>query len=172
VTVSLVASDSGSGVENIYYSVDGSGFDVYSSPFVIDDIGDHSIEYYAVDNIGNKEETQSIFITVSNVNFDMELARPTNGLYLFGNRIFGISNTIIIGGINIEVDITSFTGGPANVQYVEFFVDGVSKMTDTSAPYGWTLNEQMFGTHEIKVTAHTVEGASITRTISAMVFIF
>jgi len=172
VTVSLSASDSGSGVENIYYSLDGSGFEVYSSSFVIDELGDHSIEYYAVDNIGNKEDTQSIVITVSNVNFDMTLARPTNGLYLMGIRIFNLGSTVIIGSINIEVDISSFTGGPANVQYVEFFIDGVSKMTDTSAPYGWTLNEQTFGTHEIKVVAHTSEGVSITKTIDAMVFIF
>ena len=171
VTVSLGVSDSGSGVENVYYSVDGSGFSVYSSSFIIDEIGDHLIEYYAVDNLGNMEETRSVIVTISNVNFDMTLARPTNGLYLFGNRIFSMGSTVIIGSINIEVDISSFTGGPANVQYVEFFVDDVSKMTDTSAPYGWTLNEQTFGTHEIKVVAHTSEDVSITRTINAMVFI-
>jgi len=102
----------------------------------------------------------------------MELAKPTNGLYIMGNRIFNIGSTIILGGIDIEVDISSFTSVPSDVQYVEFFIDGVSKMTDSSAPFGWTLNEQMFGTHEIKVTAHSGEGPSITKTIDAMIFIF
>ena len=102
----------------------------------------------------------------------MDLAKPTKGLYLMGNRIFNIGKTIIIGSINIEVDISSFTTGPSDVQYVEFFIDGVSKMTDSSAPYSWTLSEQTFGTHEIKVTAHNSEGSSITKTIDAMIFIF
>jgi hypothetical protein len=44
-------------------------------------------------------------------------------------------------------------------------------MTDTVGPYEWTLKEQLFGTHEIKVTAHTNEGVSISKTIDAMVFI-
>jgi hypothetical protein len=101
----------------------------------------------------------------------MELVRPTHGLYFMGARIFNIGNTIIIGSINIEVDITSFTGNPANVQYVEFFIDGVSKMTDSIAPYGWIINEQLFGSHEIKVTAHTTEDVSITKTIDALFFI-
>ena len=57
------------------------------------------------------------------------------------------------------------------IGYVEFLIDDVSKMTDTSAPYGWTLNEQMFGTHEIRVTAFTSEGVSITKAVDVMVFI-
>ena len=73
---------------------------------------------------------------------------------------------------NIEVDISSFTGSSSDVQYVEFFIDGVSKMTDSTAPYGWTLSEQLFGTHEIKVTAYSGDGPSITKTIDAMIFIF
>jgi hypothetical protein len=172
VTVALSASDPGSGVENIFYSVDGSGFEVYSSPFVIDDIGDHSLQFYAVDNLGNIEEKHSVIITVSSINFDMELARPTNGLYIMGNKIFNIGSTVIIGSINIDVSIVPFTQSPADVSYVEFFIDGVSKITDSSAPYTWTLNEQLFGTHEIKVVVHTGEGDSITETIDAMMFIF
>jgi len=171
VNVALSASDQGSGVEKIYYSIDGGGFEVYSTSFEINELGDHSISFYAVDNIGNREETQSIVFTVSGINFNMELAKPTNGLYLMGNRIFKIGSTIILGSINIEVEISSFTSDPSDVQYVEFFIDGTSKMTDSTAPYGWILSEQMFGTHEIKVTAHSGDGSSITKTIDAMIFI-
>ena len=114
---------------------------------------------------------QSVVFTVSTLNFDMEIAKPASSLYIFGTELFKLGKPFIIGGINIEVTVTSISGSGPDVEYVEFFIDGVSKMIDSAAPFEWTLDEQLFGAHEIKVTAYGGDG-SITKTIGATFLIF
>jgi len=171
VTVSFVASDLGSGVDAIYYSIDGSSEAAYSDPFEVDVPGDHIITFHSTDRIGNDEGVQSVVFTVSTLNFDMEIAKPASSLYIFGTELFKLGNPFIIGGINIEVTVTSISGSGPDVEYVEFFIDGVSKMIDSAAPFEWMLDEQLFGAHEIKVTAYGGDG-SITKTIGATFLIF
>jgi hypothetical protein len=50
--------------------------------------------------------------------------------------------------------------------YVEFFIDDVSKATVTTAPFEWTLDEQAFGEHTIKVVAyHSGESVSDSKIV-------
>ncbi|MGW1682163.1 OmpL47-type beta-barrel domain-containing protein [Saccharopolyspora sp. NPDC002376] len=64
VTVTLSATDEESGVARIEYSVDGAAFTRYRKPFVIDQIGTHTIRYRATDQAGNTSETGSVTCTV------------------------------------------------------------------------------------------------------------
>jgi hypothetical protein len=51
-TLRLKATDNLSGIENIYYSLDGQSYIPYTSPIVLS--GEvHKLMYYAVDNVGN-----------------------------------------------------------------------------------------------------------------------
>ncbi|MCX5562261.1 family 16 glycoside hydrolase [Streptomyces sp. NBC_00038] len=53
-TVTLSASDAGSGVERIEYAVGDTGaWQPYTTPVVIDQVGSHKIRYRAVDKAGN-----------------------------------------------------------------------------------------------------------------------
>jgi len=54
VIVHLSASDSLSGVDNTFYSIDGSEY-IQGTTFTIKDEGIHKINYYSVDAAGNKE---------------------------------------------------------------------------------------------------------------------
>jgi sugar lactone lactonase YvrE len=58
-----VVNDVASGVKFILYSIDGASFDVYSSPFTLEE-GVHTIKYYSVDQLGNFELINSITLYV------------------------------------------------------------------------------------------------------------
>ncbi len=59
LTVELSANDAVSGVEDIYYSVNGSPYQIYKNNIAIDHGGNFTIKYYSVDNVGNVEEAKS-----------------------------------------------------------------------------------------------------------------
>jgi len=153
VKVQVYGIDPGSGVDEVYYKIDGGSFKVYTGPVTVDTIGDHTVEFYAVDNLGNEGARETRSFTVSPVNFEMNLDQPENALYIFGVELIGLGNPVIIGPIDIMVSVEAFTTAPANIDYVEFFVDGESMMVDTEAPYIWSLDQQLFGSHTIKVDA-------------------
>ncbi len=53
--ITLESSDAMSGVDAIYYSLDGGAFQKYVSPVAVSTVGDHDIAFYAVDLAGNVE---------------------------------------------------------------------------------------------------------------------
>lgn len=53
-SVSLAATDGGTGVKQIYYSTDGANFQTYSGPVVFDSPGNHVIYAFAEDNAANR----------------------------------------------------------------------------------------------------------------------
>ena len=61
VTFTLTASDVLSGVSEIYYTIDGGGAQVYTSPFTVSNNSNHTITYYAKDNAGNIESPRTLF---------------------------------------------------------------------------------------------------------------
>ncbi len=62
--INLSSFDKTSGVESIYYSVNGDAYKEYNNNFSIDTEGDYVVKYYAVDNVGNVEKPISIKFTV------------------------------------------------------------------------------------------------------------
>lgn len=60
VTITLAATDSGSGVDKTYYSTDGSDpANEYSSAITLSSDGAYTIKYYSVDKAGNSEEVKT-----------------------------------------------------------------------------------------------------------------
>jgi len=55
LTVSLKSTDAVSGVEKTYYSINGEGYQAYSSDIAMNQEGNYSFKYYAADNVGNAE---------------------------------------------------------------------------------------------------------------------
>jgi hypothetical protein len=67
VQVSLNATDNASGVANTFYSVDGGVPQTYAGAFGISAQGQHTVEYWSVDNLGNTEATHSLPIKIDTV---------------------------------------------------------------------------------------------------------
>ncbi|MEM2583814.1 MAG: right-handed parallel beta-helix repeat-containing protein, partial [Candidatus Thermoplasmatota archaeon] len=67
--ITLTSTDGGAcacGVYKIYYRINGGAWNEYTAPFTIPDECTHTIEYYAVDNLGNTETTKSQTVKVDN----------------------------------------------------------------------------------------------------------
>ena len=160
VTVTLDAEDAGSGVETIFYRLDNGEWMVYNDSFVVDEVGSHTLEFYSVDALGNEENVKTVVFTVSNINFNLVLSKPVDGLYLFNKRFLNLQKTVIIGAITVEAAAVPYQeGSEANVDYMEFFVDNVSKAVDNESPYSWIWDERVFGVHTVKVVAHADDDA-------------
>ncbi|TDC80279.1 OmpL47-type beta-barrel domain-containing protein [Streptomyces hainanensis] len=63
-TVSLSATDTGSGVDRIDYAVDGDDFTAYEAPVVLNTIGEHTVTYRATDKAGNVSDDQTVTVRV------------------------------------------------------------------------------------------------------------
>src|SRR5690606_13074267 len=62
-TVTVSASDAGSGVASVEYDLDGAGFVEYTDPVTVDVVGDHSVQFRATDVAGNVSEVGSVAFT-------------------------------------------------------------------------------------------------------------
>ena len=55
-TVEFISIDNHSGVCKLLYSVNGNEFTQYAQPLVFDNEGQYTLRFYAIDNVGNKED--------------------------------------------------------------------------------------------------------------------
>jgi len=61
ITVTLIATDDNSGVNITNYQVDGGAWQIYLQPFnITTDSRNHTVQYFSVDNAGNREPTKSV----------------------------------------------------------------------------------------------------------------
>jgi len=83
-TVELTATDSGSGVEDIYYRVNDGSYSVVqgtSATVTISSQGNNSLEYYAEDSAGNVEATNTEYVALdSNSAPSASFTKTTNDL--------------------------------------------------------------------------------------------
>ena len=54
--IELSAVDAHSGLSNVFYSVNNSEYLPYVEPLVFDKEGEYNLKFYAIDNVGNKED--------------------------------------------------------------------------------------------------------------------
>ena len=64
ITITLAATDGGSGVKETYYKIGEGEWTKYTDPFNITEPGDYTIYYYGTDNLGNRELTKSACYTI------------------------------------------------------------------------------------------------------------
>lgn len=98
---------------------------------------------------------------------NIKIIKPRNGLYITNHKIISLSNTIIVGRIDIEAEASDSIHG---INRVEFYVDGKYKGNDTIAPYSWLWNEKAIGRREIKATAYNNVGKTNSDKINVVIF--
>jgi outer membrane protein assembly factor BamB len=67
VQISLSATDNLIGVMGSFYRIDGGVVQTYLGPFVFSTAGQHTIEYWSIDNLNNIEATHSLVIKIDTV---------------------------------------------------------------------------------------------------------
>jgi hypothetical protein len=78
-SLQLLSNDHLSGVMVIYYSIGGEAYKKYTEPITLNQEKEYKVQYYAVDNVGNEEETRTINIVI-------DKTKPKTSVKVNGDR--------------------------------------------------------------------------------------
>jgi hypothetical protein len=98
VTVTLSATDEGTGVNYTMYKVDSGTWEEYSAPFVVSGNGEHTVTFYSVDVAGNEEDDKTATFTIQ---YPIEITISGG----FGVKA-AVKNTGTVALQNVSVTIT------------------------------------------------------------------
>ena len=68
----------------------------------------------------------------------VKIIKPLNAIYVFNKPVLPFKMPIVVQMITIEVNASDNQSG---IDYVEFYINGVLKGNDSSAPYSYDWNE-------------------------------
>jgi peptidoglycan/xylan/chitin deacetylase (PgdA/CDA1 family)/N-acetyl-beta-hexosaminidase len=151
VSVTLSATDTGSGVAVIRYTTDGSiptaSSPAYSGPFALSTTA--TVRYRAWDVAGNVEATNSQLIQVDTVPPTVAITSPASGATVHGN---------------VKVTATASDSGGSGVAQVSFYADGVLIGTSKGPTYSvnWNTGKVTKGQHTLVAVVQDVAGNSQT----------
>lgn len=154
-TFTLNASDAVSGVANTYYKVDSESWIEYIAPFTLSNLaeGMHTLYFYSVDKLGNKEPTRSSNLTMDNTEPVISFISP--------------SNESFVGSSNVYVFWNGFDYG-SGVAYYEIKMDAenyIHKETSTSHLFSDVTD----GNHNVHIRAVDKLGNSQESSIAFIV---
>jgi hypothetical protein len=114
--VQLTAIDNKAGVKNIYYSINGSEYQEYGSPFFLNGAqGNLTISYYAIDYVGNKSSSATGKETTTMSYLD--LTGPVLSFDLIGPRFFPRDTVFISNKTQIELKGVDNESGLKKITY-------------------------------------------------------
>ncbi|MCP3787119.1 DUF1080 domain-containing protein [Micromonospora sp. A3M-1-15] len=116
-TVTLSATDTGSGVDKVEYSLDGGTYTVYGAPVTVNQAGQHTVSYRATDKAGNTSSAQQVSFTVVEP-APADTTPPTVTATVTGQKD---ANGAYVGGATVT--LTASDGG-SGVDRVEYSLDG------------------------------------------------
>jgi chitodextrinase len=119
--------------------------------------GSHSITTKAYDSAGNVGTSTPVSVNVQNGDTilpTVSITAPTNG-------------STVSGGVNVTANASDNVG----VTKVEFYVDSVLKVTDTTSPYGfgWDTPPVLNGAHSISAKAYDAVGNTASDSVTVTV---
>ncbi len=115
INLSIKSYDKTSGVKSIYYSVNGQPYTQYTSPFSLKKEDNYNIQYFAVDNVGNREE-------IKHKNIQLDITPPTSKCTISGLSI-GDEN-IISQTTKIYIEAHDSLSG---VKHIYYRIDSMPK---------------------------------------------
>ncbi|MFC5672385.1 OmpL47-type beta-barrel domain-containing protein [Streptomyces incanus] len=114
-TVTVSASDTGSGVNTIEYAVGATGaWQVYGGPVMVHQVGTHTVRYRATDKAGNVSAAKSVAFTVVTAP-PQDTTPPVTGVGVEGSRN---SAGAYVGSAKVTISATDAGGsGVASIEY-------------------------------------------------------
>jgi len=145
VTVSLTADDGSedwqSGLDHIEYKVDSGSWQTGDS-VVVEEDGEHTVQYKAIDKVGNEE-------TPNSVNFKIDQTAPT------------VKMTWESPDYKNVVFTATCSDATSGMDRVEFAMNDVVAFTDDAEPFEWIIEwSPSMVTIMFKATAYDVAGNS------------
>ncbi|MFI5856438.1 OmpL47-type beta-barrel domain-containing protein [Streptomyces parvulus] len=113
-TVTVTASDTGSGVNTIEYAVGDGAWQAYTAPVMVHEAGEHTVRYRATDKAGNVAAEKSVAFTVVAAPPE-DTTPPVTGATVDGTKN---SAGAYVGSAKVTVSATDEGGsGVAGVEY-------------------------------------------------------
>ncbi|MBE8474644.1 OmpL47-type beta-barrel domain-containing protein [Streptomyces justiciae] len=117
-TVTVSASDTGSGVNTIEYALGTGAWQPYTAPVMVHQLGTHTVRYRATDKAGNVSAEKSVqFKVVATPTPDT--TAPVTGVTVEGTKN---SDGAYIG--NAKVTVSATDEGGSGVDRIEYSIDG------------------------------------------------
>ncbi|MFE7433710.1 OmpL47-type beta-barrel domain-containing protein [Streptomyces tendae] len=113
-TVTVTASDTGSGVNTIEYAVGDGAWTAYTAPVMVHEVGEHTVRYRATDKAGNVAAEKSVAFTVAAAP-PQDTTPPVTGATVDGTKN---SDGAYVGSARVTVNAADEGGsGVAGVEY-------------------------------------------------------
>jgi hypothetical protein len=169
VTVTINAEDD-MAMGSIHYILDGSETVVAGNKatFKVSTDGDHCIEYWAVDLMGNEGAHNTVCFSIDLTAPTVSITAPEPGLYLFGRKLLSMSKPFIIGAFTAEATASDNQG----IAVVKFMLDGEVVGEDTTVPYSAYVAVKHMGAGTLKVTAEDGVGNTAEDTLDITYYKF
>ncbi|WP_266392390.1 OmpL47-type beta-barrel domain-containing protein [Streptomyces canus] len=116
-TVTVSASDTGSGVNTIEYAVNDGSWQPYTMPVMVHQVGTHTVRYRATDKAGNVAAEKSVRFTVV-ATPPQDTTPPVTGVTVDGTRN---SDGAYVG--NAKVTVSATDEGGSGVAGAEYSID-------------------------------------------------
>ncbi|MCX4766374.1 DUF1080 domain-containing protein [Streptomyces sp. NBC_01275] len=126
-TVTVSASDAGSGVNTVEYAVDSGAWQPYTAPVMVHQLGVHTVRYRATDKAGNTAAERSVRFTVVAA-APQDTTAPVTGVTVDGTRN---SDGAYVGNAEVTVSATDEHGG-SGVDRIEYSLDAGPYLAYTS----------------------------------------
>ncbi|WP_314220128.1 OmpL47-type beta-barrel domain-containing protein [Streptomyces zaehneri] len=117
-TVTVSASDTGSGVNTIEYAVGSGAWQPYTAPVMVHQVGTHTVRYRATDKAGNAAAEKSVRFTVV-APTPQDTTPPVTGVTVDGTKNSGGA---YVGNARVTVSATDEHG--SGVDRIEYSLDG------------------------------------------------
>jgi hypothetical protein len=118
-TVTVTASDAGSGVDTVEYSLDGQPFAAYTQPLSVNQPGAHTVTFRATDKAGNTSAVESVEFTVAETE-GKDKTPPQVSAQLSGQQD---SAGNYVGAATVMISVSDTESG---VETVEYSLDGAA----------------------------------------------
>ncbi|GLW12671.1 hypothetical protein Misp01_77990 [Microtetraspora sp. NBRC 13810] len=112
-TVTVTASDTGSGVDTVEYSLDGQPFATYTQPLSVNQPGAHTVTFRATDKAGNTSPVDSVEFTVA-ASQEEDTTPPQVSAQLSGEQD---SAGNYVGSATVMISVSDTESGVATVEY-------------------------------------------------------
>ncbi|GAB3494403.1 ThuA domain-containing protein [Amycolatopsis cihanbeyliensis] len=147
VSVTLNATDEGSGIDRIEWSLDGDDWRTYREPVAISGDGEHTLLYRAVDKAGNVEPDKAATVKI-------DATKPTV-------MVAGVANGQVYGDATDLVVSWRATDAASGVATQSATLDGQQITSGQAVP----LHRLPLGVHTLEVSATDVAGHSAEQTV-------
>lgn len=152
LSIQLRTKDEMSGIQNLYYSLNGESYTNYSNKLIPEEEGNYTLQYYAVDNVGNVE-------TPKEVKFTLDFKAPNT----FHNVVGIAENNVISTSTKIYLTFSDSISGVKQTYYR--FDNENAKLYNPNTPISFTYlsdGEHTIHYYSIDQVANKEEEKSFT----------